>query len=104
MHEIVDPRQLRGLQIAAKAKIVRKGVVWSVPSQSGAGRYEVSVDAEEPHCSCPDHETRGVKCKHIFAVEYVIQRERNADGHNICVLIQESHELGIDVRFKEPGA
>ena len=31
-------------------------------------------------CSCPDHEEGGFKCKHIFAVEYVIQRERNPDG------------------------
>src|SRR5437867_10675911 len=80
MHDIVDPRKLRGLQIAAMAKIVKRGVVWMVPSQSGAGRYEVSPDAEQPHCNCPDHETRGVKCKHIIAVEILIERERNADG------------------------
>ena len=80
MPEIVDPRKLRGLQIAAMAKIVKRGIVWTVPSQSGNGRYEVSPDADEPHCTCPDHETRGVRCKHIIAVEIVIERERNADG------------------------
>ena len=80
MPDIVDPRKLRGLQIAAMAKIVKRGLVWMVPSQSGSGRYEVSPDAEQPHCNCPDHETRGVRCKHIIAVEIVIQRERNADG------------------------
>ena len=30
--------------------------------------------------NCPDHETRGVVCKHILAVRYVIQREQHADG------------------------
>jgi transposase len=31
-------------------------------------------------CTCPDFETRGVTCKHIFAVTYVMKREENADG------------------------
>jgi hypothetical protein len=80
MLNISDPRQQRGLEIAATANIVREGETWSVPSQSGKGRYTVCSDSETPHCTCPDHETRGVKCKHIFAVEYAISRERNADG------------------------
>jgi len=72
------PRQQRGLEIAATARIVKKGAAWLVPSQSGNGRYK--VNPEKPHCNCPDHELRGVKCKHIIAVEYVIQRECHADG------------------------
>lgn len=75
-----DPRQQRGLEIAATANIVRKGGTWLVPSQSGHGRYTVCPDPNDPYCSCPDHETRGIKCKHIFAVEYAISRERNRDG------------------------
>ena len=70
----MDARQQRGLEIAAIAKITKKGSAWLVPSQSGAGRYTVCPDKECPHCTCPDHETRGLKCKHIYAVEYVIQR------------------------------
>ncbi|PTD94092.1 ribonuclease H [archaeon SCG-AAA382B04] len=27
------------------------------------------VDIDEGTCTCPDHQTRGVKCKHIFKVE-----------------------------------
>jgi transposase len=76
----MDARQQRGLEIAATANLVRKGGAWIVPSQSGKGRYTVCLDPHDPHCSCPDHETRGVKCKHIFAAEYVISRERNRDG------------------------
>ena len=75
-----DPRQQRGLEIAATARIVKKGGFWIVPSQSGNGRYKVNHESETPHCTCPDHETRGVKCKHIFAVDYVIRRERRSDG------------------------
>ena len=76
----MEARQQRGLEIAATTNIVRKGGAWMVPSQSGKGRYTVCLDPHDPHCSCPDHETRGVKCKHIFAAEYVISRERNSDG------------------------
>jgi transposase len=74
----MDARQQRGLEIAAIAKITQKNGEWTVPSQSGMGRYK--VDPKTEHCNCPDHETRGVKCKHIYAVEYVIQRELNFDG------------------------
>jgi len=76
----MDARQQRGLEIAATCKINQKNGTWLVPSQSGHGKYAVFPDAEKPTCTCPDHETRGGKCKHIFAVEYVIKREENPDG------------------------
>ena len=60
------------------ARLVKRGVVWMVPSQSGGAPYEVSPDPPEPHCTCPDHETNGVKCKHIYAVEYAMRRESDA--------------------------
>jgi transposase len=75
-----ESRQQRGLEIAATAKLERKGAAWLVPSQSGKGRYTVLPDDQVPHCSCPDHADGGHKCKHLFAVEYVLRRERNADG------------------------
>src|SRR5688572_9660039 len=81
------PRELHGLQIAAMARLVKRGVVWMVPSQSGGSPYEVSPDPREPHCTCPDHETNGVKCKHIFAVEYAMRRESDGDG---AAVISES--------------
>lgn len=76
----MDAREQRGLQIAAFCQLQKKGGVWLVPSQSGKGKYTVCADPDNPHCTCPDHETRGGKCKHIFAVEFVIRREQNPDG------------------------
>ena len=76
----MDAREQRGLAIAALCKLTRKGDVWIVPSQSGMGRYTVSPIAATPHCTCPDHETRGTKCKHLFAVEYTMSREATKDG------------------------
>ena len=76
----MDARQQRGLEIAATANLAKRGGVWLVPSQSGHGRYTVWPDLKIPRCTCPDHEEGGFKCKHIFAVEYAITRERNDDG------------------------
>src|SRR5580698_3682696 len=77
---VINEREQRGLVIAARCKINRSGDVWMVPSQSGPGKYAVYIDTDKPTCTCPDHETRGVKCKHIFAVEIVASREENPDG------------------------
>ena len=77
---IINERENRGIVIAARCKIDRRGDAWFVPSQSGNGNYIVRQDSPAPTCTCPDHETRGVKCKHIFAVEIVSKREENADG------------------------
>ena len=77
---VENPRQQRGLMIAAVAKITQKDGAWLVPSQSGNGKYKVRLDGAYTTCSCPDYETNACKCKHIFAVEFAIQRERNADG------------------------
>lgn len=74
----MDARAERGLAIAAKAKITRNGNVWLVPSQSQDGEKYRVIPGER--CTCPDHEVRQVKCKHLWAVEYVLQREMEPNG------------------------
>jgi hypothetical protein len=77
----MDASQQSGLVIAATAKItLNKNGAWIVRSQSGSGRYTVHLGPETPKCTSHDHETRGCKCKHILAVEYAVQHERNNDG------------------------
>jgi len=76
----MDERQERGLVIAATSKIEQNKLGWKVPSQSGNGTYIVNLDHGEPFCTCPDYESRHQPCKHIHAVEYVIQRETKPDG------------------------
>src|SRR5262245_21198141 len=76
----MDARQQRGLAIAANQNIKKAVKAWSVPSQSGKGSYLVLADRERPWCQCPDHEEHGGRCKHIYAVEFVIQRELFDDG------------------------
>ena len=79
----MEAREVKGLEIAAKSKLQRTGDGrWFVPSQSGktgmsrgGNYYEVKPDPVKPYCSCPDFECRQLRCKHLYAVEYVIQRE-----------------------------
>src|ERR1051325_6834465 len=76
-------RQIKALQIAATSKLTRKGDVWIVPSQVGHGEYTVNPNPEKLNCTCRDHEFTNERCKHIFAVEYTMQREPTADGQTV---------------------
>lgn len=80
----MQPRQIKGLEIAAKLKLVRKGNTWHVPSQRNKQEnYTVALHDDKPQCTCRDYEFRSDKCKHIFAVEYTIEREQTADGQTV---------------------
>jgi transposase len=81
----MEPRQQKAIEIAAKSKLTRKGDTWLVPSQSGPKRYTVDPNPQEPSCTCPDFESRQLSCKHIFAVEIVVQREYSDDGETQTV-------------------
>lgn len=77
----MDAREQRGLIIAATCKITKTGNTYSVPSSSQDGtRYTVTPDADMPHCTCPDFEERQMRCKHLWAVHYTIEREKHPDG------------------------
>jgi len=42
---------------------------FEVPSQRTSEIYMVRTGANDTTCSCPDFVHRGVKCKHMLAVE-----------------------------------
>jgi transposase len=70
----MEARAVRGLEIISQAEIIREGNVWIVPSQTTPmKRYTVNLFI--PTCTCPDFEENRGKCKHIYAVEYALQRE-----------------------------
>jgi transposase len=76
----MDLREQRGMELAATRTIQQKAGIWIVPSQAGNGAYRVHLMPKIASCTCPDHETRGVDCKHIYAARFVMRREQNADG------------------------
>jgi transposase len=65
-----DERMVRGREIASHPETIEKlgSVEWSVPSQSGFGRYRVWFVEREGRCTCPDYSKHATPCKHIFAV------------------------------------
>jgi transposase len=72
----LSERESKALAIATHTKLVRKpNNTWIVPSQSGPKTYTVNADPESPRCNCPDFEFRQARCKHVLAVEIVLQRE-----------------------------
>ena len=77
-----EGRRRRGLAIAALVPVVKNKLGYKVPSQSGNGSYIVNTD-NEPFCTCPDFEKRQQPCKHVYAVECIIQREKRPGGVTI---------------------
>jgi SWIM zinc finger len=88
----MDAREQRGLEIAATTKLRQKGPLWLVPSQGGRGTYVVDPTEAGLSCSCPDFESRGERCKHVFAVEYVLRRESTApDGSAVTETVRVTY-------------
>src|SRR5438876_11630329 len=81
---VMDARQERGIEIAKQARLRKTPMGgWIVPSQSRGGsiKYAVIIAAGvKPTCTCPDYELRGEPCKHVYAVQHVIQTELFPDG------------------------
>jgi transposase len=73
---MMNPRQNKGLAIAADSTITRKENIWTIPSQSSSKRYTVNLDAQT--CTCADFEDNRRTCKHIYAAEFALQRESGA--------------------------
>ena len=82
---VTDPteaRRQRGLAIAAVTRIEeKKPGLWAVPSQTGTGKnYWVRIDNDQQTCTCPDFEERSQPCKHVFAVQFTVQRRATRTG------------------------
>ncbi len=65
-------RQERGQIIAQARQAVRRinKVTYRVKSQTHGKFYRIKATNIGWKCECPDHVYHGVKCKHIFAVEF----------------------------------
>ena len=99
-------RELAGKQVNVAA-IYPCANGWSVPSDTGHGRYLVLLNDEDrrgptdpwwdrfPQCSCPDSRIRHARCKHIAAVfrklapYEVTMGEATLDYQNIAGAAQE---------------
>src|SRR5205814_9305848 len=72
----MDSRELKALELAARAKIVANDDgTWTVPSQSGGGTYRVVTWPGAESCTCEDFQLRQQPCKHVIAARLVEERE-----------------------------
>jgi transposase len=76
----IQIRRQKGQEIAKAGNVKLNGNTWIVPSQSCSKTYEVVLGIGNSRCTCPDYIERGMKCKHIFSVEFTITKRNNADG------------------------
>ncbi|MDV3277465.1 MAG: DDE-type integrase/transposase/recombinase [Nitrososphaerales archaeon] len=67
----LDFREMKGEEIARQFGWVRRldEFAYKVHSQRLAKEYDVMQTEMGWACSCPDHQFRGMKCKHVRAVE-----------------------------------
>jgi hypothetical protein len=92
----MEAREQRGLLIAAKCRLTKKGNEWKVPSQTYSTGKWYSVNPYAGTCTCLDHQEAGHKCKHIFAVLYTIEREYSEDG----MVLTEKESLTVQTTRK----
>jgi len=80
----MELRELKALELAARSKITFDGSAWIVPSQSGNGRYRVTIGSE-PFCECDAFQLRKQPCKHVLAARLVHARDGGGTGPEIVV-------------------
>jgi len=108
-----DMRAEKGLRIANMTDYVRRidEGSYKVKSQSGNGEYDITTSESGLTCSCPDHVYRGVKCKHIWAVEFSLALREEvqariiqpvADIH-VCIFCKSTEIVKDGVRHNKHG-
>lgn len=80
----MEMRELKALEIAARAKVVFDGTAWFVPSQTTGSKHRVTIGSE-PSCSCEDFQLRRQPCKHVIAARLVCARDHDGKPPEIAV-------------------
>lgn len=109
----INNREQRGLEIAKMSNQIKRidAHTYLVKSQSNNGEYSVSKDLNGWKCECPDHRFRGVKCKHVFAVEFSssfraevsILKIEPIENLTECIFCGSSNIVGDGVRHNKHG-
>ena len=114
MNTMENPRETRGLAIAkARENQINRvdDATYMVQSQSGNGEYVVCLSEGEWSCKCLDHRFRGVKCKHIWAVEFGLKMKEQVRKNVViqevtiskCVFCHSSNIKKFGVRRNKAG-
>jgi len=92
LQELEKRREERGLEIVNKNSQIKKidGSTYQVLSQNGNGSYLISLTEDGWICECPDYRFRGLKCKHIWAVEFSLKLREEVEKETIIQQITVS--------------
>lgn len=83
---LLQLRKQRGYVIAQTKKIENKDGVWLVPSATIPNKvYRVALTIEGTKCNCEDFKERGVRCKHGWAVDFIITRTIHKGGSTTTI-------------------
>jgi transposase-like protein len=106
-------RQINGQTIAEKGTEIRRvdKFTYRVKSQSGNREYQIISSELGWKCSCPDHVFRGVKCKHIFSVEFSRELRKTVENQIVikpidgllCNRCQSSNLVKHGIRHNKSG-
>src|SRR5262245_25829016 len=76
----MDLRELKALELAARAKIAFDGKAWTVPSQTNSrASYRVLL-SPSVSCTCEDFQLTNKPCKHVIAARLVRERDGIEDA------------------------
>jgi len=108
-----DDRELRGKAIMEVPNQITRlsDNLYRVKSQSNGGEYRVKNDLVGWSCSCPDHIYRGVKCKHMWAVELSFALRRQIEARiiepitdiNACIFCKSVKIVKDGLRHNKHG-
>jgi len=92
METAMDRREERARTILTERDAVRKikDGVYTVKSQSGAGLYRVENDGEWK-CNCPDFITHGGQCKHVLAIRYYLEIQKDTPEGTVTEKVRLTH-------------
>ncbi len=112
-NQLTTIREERGKAIAKLEGQIKRidENTYEVLSQSGNGKYEVLNTSLDWMCQCPDHIYRGVKCKHIFAVEFskslraevAVRRIEPIENLTECIYCGSKHLKKDGIRRNKSG-
>lgn len=102
IRQLTNPRELKGLVILSQPDTIIQTDKneWDVRAQSKDAYYHIvrtypkdrKVRMHDPPtwtCSCPDHQTRNVICKHIHAVQLSLKIAGDVQEHSAPAAIEE---------------
>lgn len=79
----VELRELKALELAARARITFVNGSWVVPSQTNPSTtYRVTIGSE-PSCECEDFQLHKRPCKHVIAARLVCARDHDGKAPEI---------------------